>query len=112
MRKFILLFVLIFSIVSVAESNSSLAQHRAAHLHHGMADQLPAEYLGYLHAAVKMILDHGLAVIIDMHPESEFKARLVQHDESVEQFSDYWRALAQHYSTYNPEMVYFEILNE
>jgi hypothetical protein len=81
-------------------------------MRHNMADQLPPEYLGYLDAAVKMILDHGLAVIIDMHPESEFKQRLVQHDDTVEQFSDYWRAIAQHYSSYDPEMVFFEVLNE
>src|SRR5947207_11410332 len=36
MRKFILLFVLIFSIVSVAETSSSLAERRAAHLRHGI----------------------------------------------------------------------------
>jgi endoglucanase len=81
-------------------------------MRHNMADRLPPDYLGYLDAAVKMILDRGLAVIIDMHPESEFKARLVQRDDAVEQFSDYWRAIAQHYSNYDPEMVYFEILNE
>ena len=74
-------------------------------MRHNMADQLPPEYLGYLDAAVKMVLGHGLAVIIDMHPESEFKERLVQHDDFVEQFSDYWRAIARHYSTYDPEMV-------
>ncbi len=79
---------------------------------HNMADHLPPEYLGYLDAAVKMILDHGLAVIIDMHPESDFKQRLIQHDDAVEQFSDYWRAIAKHYSTYDPEMVFFEVLNE
>ena len=61
---------------------------------------------------MKMILDHGLAVIIDMHPESDFKAKLVQHDDFVEQFSDFWRALARHYSTYDPEKVFFEVLNE
>ncbi len=81
-------------------------------MRHNMADQIPAEYLGYLDGAVKMILDRGLAVIIDIHPESEFKAKLVQQDNEVEQFSDFWRALARHYSTYDPEMVYFEILNE
>src|SRR5215467_3247661 len=81
-------------------------------MRHNMADHLPPEYVGFLDSAVKMILDHGLAVIIDMHPESEFKARLVQHDDFIEQFSDYWRAIAQHYSTYDPEMVYFEVLNE
>ena len=34
-----------------------------------------AEYFGYLDAAVKMIMDAGLAVEIDMHPDSDFKAR-------------------------------------
>jgi endoglucanase len=81
-------------------------------MRHNRADELPPEYLGHLDAAVKMILDRGLAVIIDMHPESEFKARLVQHDDFVEQFSDFWRAIARHYSTYDPEMVFFEVLNE
>jgi aryl-phospho-beta-D-glucosidase BglC (GH1 family) len=58
-----------------------------------------------------MILDHGLAVVIDIHPDSDFKAKLA-HDDFVEEFRDYWRALAQHYSTYDPERVFFEILNE
>jgi endoglucanase len=81
-------------------------------MRHNQADELPPEYLSYLDVAVKMILDHGLAVIIDMHPESDFKARLVQHDDFVEQFSDFWRAIARHYSNLDPERAYFEILNE
>jgi aryl-phospho-beta-D-glucosidase BglC (GH1 family) len=167
MRKSILLFAIAcISILSSAQTDSSLAKRRAAHLRHGinlsewfaqvyppkeynkeqlegwvtaddialiksmgfdhvrlsvnpdpmmrhnMADQLPSDYLSYLDAAVKMILDHGLAVIIDMHPESDFKQRLVQHDDAVEQFSDFWRAIARHYSSYDPEMVFFEVLNE
>jgi endoglucanase len=78
----------------------------------GQADQIPADYLGYLDAAVKMILDHGLAVIIDVHPESDFKQKLATDDSSVEQFEDYWRALARHYSALNPELIFFEVLNE
>jgi len=81
-------------------------------MRHNEADNIPKEYLGYLDGAVKMILDNGLAVILDMHPDSDFKAKLVQRDDEVEQFSDFWRAFANHYSTYDPEMVYFEILNE
>ena len=81
-------------------------------MRHNMADQIPPDYLGYLDQAVKMALDRGLAVIIDMHPESEFKAKLVQDNSFVEQFSDFWRALAKHYASQDPEMVYFEILNE
>jgi endoglucanase len=75
-------------------------------------DEIPEEYLGYLDAAVKMILDQGLAVTIDMHPESDFKAQLATDDQFVEQFTDFWRALAQHYSSWDPNRVFFEIMNE
>jgi endoglucanase len=75
-------------------------------------DEIPAEYLGYLDAAVKMILDRGLAVVIDLHPDSEFKARLAKDDSFVQEFTDFWRALARHYSTWDEERVFFEILNE
>ena len=74
-------------------------------------NDIPAEYLGYLDAAVKMILDHGLALIIDLHPEDDFKKRLAD-DSFVPQFADFWRALAQHYATWDPERVFFEVLNE
>jgi aryl-phospho-beta-D-glucosidase BglC (GH1 family) len=76
------------------------------------ADRIPSDYLAYLDAAVKMILDQGLAVILDMHPESDFKQKLVADDSFVEQFEDFWRAFARHYSTTNPDLVFFEILNE
>jgi len=75
-------------------------------------NKIPAEYLGNLDAAVKMILDQGLAVVIDLHPESDFKARLAKDDEFVEQFADFWRALAAHYSTWDADRVFLEILNE
>jgi endoglucanase len=75
-------------------------------------DEISAEYFGYLDAAVKMILDQGLAVVIDLHPDSEFKARLGKDDSLVQEFADYWRALARHYSTWDAERVFFEILNE
>jgi aryl-phospho-beta-D-glucosidase BglC (GH1 family) len=77
----------------------------------GRADDIPAEYLGYLDAAVKMILEQGLAVVIDLHPDSGFKAKL-SDDNFVEELADFWRALAHHYSTYPPDSVFFEILNE
>jgi endoglucanase len=75
-------------------------------------EEIPAEYLGYLDAAVKMILDRGLAVVIDLHPESDFKARLAKDDSFVQEFADFWRVLARHYSTWEAERVFLEILNE
>jgi endoglucanase len=69
------------------------------------------EYFASLDAAVKMLLDHGLAVILDIHPDSDFKARL-SDDGFVERFTNFWRQLAQHYSGWDPERVFFEIMNE
>jgi endoglucanase len=80
--------------------------------HRGQSEKLPAEYLQYLDNAVQMILAQNLAVIIDMHPDSDFKEKLVKDDSFVEQFEDFWRAIARHYSNTNPDMVFFEILNE
>src|SRR5579864_9425228 len=71
-----------------------------------------AEYFGYLDAAVKMILDAGLAVEIDMHPDSDFKTRLAKEDDFVERFADFWSAVAQHYASWDQDRVFFEILNE
>jgi len=69
------------------------------------------QYFGSLDAAMKMILDAGLAVELDMHPDSDFKERLNQND-FVERFADFWRTVAKRYSSYDPERVFFEILNE
>lgn len=73
-----------------------------------------AEDLGDLDAAVKMILDAGLAVEIDMHPDSDFKARLAKEDDFVERFADFWTMVARRYasSAWDPDRVFFEILNE
>jgi aryl-phospho-beta-D-glucosidase BglC (GH1 family) len=70
-----------------------------------------AEYFGYLDGAMKMILDAGLAVELDMHPNSDFKARL-NEDDFVERFADFWRTVAKHYSSWDSDRVFFEILNE
>jgi endoglucanase len=75
-------------------------------------DKIPADYLVFLDAAVKMILDHGLAVVIDLHPDSDFKARLAKEDDFVEHFADFWRALGAHYATWDAERVFLEVLNE
>ena len=76
------------------------------------ADRIPADYLGYLDSAVKMILDQGLAVVIAIHPDSDFKHSLAADDGFVEDFTDFWRAIAQHYSGFDPNFIFFETLNE
>jgi len=74
-------------------------------------EKIPAAYLGYLDAAIKMALDHGLAVVLDIHPNSDFKASL-KDDTPVQEFTDFWRALAAHYSSWDPDRLFLEIMNE
>jgi endoglucanase len=75
-------------------------------------DRLQAEYLKYLDHALDMILAQGLAVIVDIHPSDEFKVRLNSNDRQIEAFGKFWRALAQHLSTRDPERVFLEVINE
>ncbi len=69
-------------------------------------------FMTELDRVVKTMLDQKLAVIIDIHPESNYKAQLLTGTEGVEHFAGLWRALAKHFSTYDPELVFFEIMNE
>jgi endoglucanase len=72
---------------------------------------LGPEYLRYFDAARDMILAQRLAVIVDIHPSDDFKLRL-KDDRQVESFTKFWRALAEHFSTRDPEVVFFETINE
>lgn len=78
----------------------------------GHADQIPPEYLAYLDAAVKMILAHGLAVDMDIQASDKFKQQLATDDTFAEEFTDFWRGLAAHFADSDPNLVFFEILNE
>ncbi len=78
----------------------------------GHADQIPPEYLNYLDNAVKMILAHGLAVEMDIHASDKFKHELATDDITAEEFTDFWRGLAAHFAATDPNLVFFEILNE
>ena len=71
-----------------------------------------AYFMTELDRVVKTMLDDHLSVIIDIHPESTYKAPLRQGTESVQQFVSLWRALAAHFATTDPEHVFFEIMNE
>lgn len=78
----------------------------------GQADQLPADYVAYLDTAVNKVLAHGLAVELDIHAGGDFKHSLAVDDRFVQDFADFWTGLARHYATYDPDKVFFEILNE
>jgi aryl-phospho-beta-D-glucosidase BglC (GH1 family) len=76
------------------------------------ADGLSAEFVARLDQAVDTMLANGLAVEIDLHPESSYKQQLRTSDWAVDRLTMLWRRLAAHYATRDPERVFFEILNE
>jgi endoglucanase len=75
-------------------------------------EKLKGENLKYLDNALDMVLAHDLAVIVDIHPSDEFKTRLNSNDRQIEAFSKFWRVLAQHLATRDPERVFLEVINE
>jgi aryl-phospho-beta-D-glucosidase BglC (GH1 family) len=76
------------------------------------ADGLNSEFLARLDKAVDTMLADGLAVTIDVHPESAYKLRVKTTDDGVDRFVMLWRRLAAHYAGRDRERVFFEIMNE
>jgi len=74
--------------------------------------QLPADYMALLDRALQTMLDQDLAVIIDIHPGPAFKQQLGASDACVEAFVSFWSAFASHFSKFDAERVFFEVLNE
>lgn len=69
-------------------------------------------FLTELDRVVKDITDHKLAVIIDIHPESSYKATLRNGNDGVQRFAMLWQAIAKHFASTDPDLVFFEIMNE
>ncbi len=72
----------------------------------------PTPFLNELDRVVHTALDDHLSVIVDIHPSDEFKASLFQGSDGVGRFIAVWHALAAHYAPYDPDHVFFEIMNE
>ncbi|MGJ3245977.1 MAG: glycoside hydrolase family 5 protein [Elainellaceae cyanobacterium] len=74
--------------------------------------RLNPDNLPYVDAALDMILEEGLAVIVDLHAEADFKGRLYNDATLVDQFAQFWQTLAEHLSHRNPDLVFLEVMNE
>jgi endoglucanase len=70
------------------------------------------DFMARLDHAVDQMLAKGMAVQIDIHPESDYKKRVSTTGEGVDRFVMLWRKLAAHYADRNPDLVFFEIMNE
>jgi endoglucanase len=71
-----------------------------------------ADFLARLDRVVEAMLANGLAVQIDILPEDPYKQAVKNGNEGVERFVMLWRRLAAHYPNRDPEIVFFEIMNE
>jgi endoglucanase len=71
-----------------------------------------ADFIGRLDHAVDQMLARGMAVQIDIHPESDYKKKVSTTGEGVERFLMLWRKLAAHYADRNPDLIFYEIMNE
>lgn len=69
-------------------------------------------FMTELDGVVKDITAEGMAVIVDVHPESDYKATLLRGNAGVQKFASLWRAVAKHYAETDPEVVFFEMMNE
>jgi aryl-phospho-beta-D-glucosidase BglC (GH1 family) len=67
--------------------------------------------MAQLDKTIKELLDAGLNVILDIHPEEEWKTALREDDGAANLFA-FWEQFAGHYAKSDPERVFFEILNE
>jgi endoglucanase len=70
------------------------------------------QFMAELDRVVKFAVEQKLAVVIDVHPESRYKQPLLQGTEPVQGFAALWQSIAKHFSGFDPNMIFFEIMNE
>ncbi|MBE3095899.1 MAG: cellulase family glycosylhydrolase [Planctomycetes bacterium] len=73
---------------------------------------LDPEKMKVFEAALDMMLGKGLAVIVDFHPEDDYKRAVEKDDAAADNFVSMWRALSKQLSGRDPERVFFEVMNE
>ena len=75
-------------------------------------DKLNADDLKEVDRALDLLLAAGLDVVVDIHPDEDFTARLNADPGFAQRFAAFWRALAGHLSQTDPRRVVLEALNE
>ncbi|MBZ0304618.1 MAG: glycoside hydrolase family 5 protein, partial [Anaerolineae bacterium] len=83
-------------------------------------DYLNPEHLALLDEAMKLILAHELAIIVDLHSTTLdstrypniFSGRLEAEEGFGDVLEQFWRSFARHLSQYDPEWVFIEPMNE
>jgi hypothetical protein len=71
-----------------------------------------AQTLAELDAAVDLLVGHGIAVVLELHAWPDYQAHLLGGPEAVAELVDLWRALAARHAARDPDLVFFEVMNE
>ncbi|MBI1387026.1 MAG: cellulase family glycosylhydrolase [bacterium] len=82
-------------------------------------DLLNEENVAVLDEGIKTLLNHGLAVVVDLHSisleqsgGSNYSGPLDSDPEFVETFIAFWSSFARHLSQHDPDWVFLEPMNE
>jgi len=65
-----------------------------------------------LDAGIGLFLDAGMAVILDFHADPEYLDYYFSNPSAPRELVDTWRMLAARYAPRNPDLLFFEIMNE
>jgi endoglucanase len=65
-----------------------------------------------LDAAVDLFVNDGMAVMLDFHADTPYVDYLLSTPAAPQELIDTWRMLAQRYRDRDPELLFFEIMNE
>ncbi len=68
--------------------------------------------LNNLDAAIDLFVNAGMAVMLDFHADTPYLDYLLNTPAAPQELIDTWRMLAQRYHDRNPELLFFEIMNE
>ena len=78
----------------------------------GAIEAADPDALYYLQDAVRLVLDGGLAIVVDLHPDERFGQRLSADRSTLDRATALWTRVARRLSVHDPDRVFFEALNE
>ena len=73
---------------------------------------LNAEAIARLDNTLSQLLAAGLNVVLDIHPEQDYKDEAAKGDDGPQRFYAFWATFAGHFAGSDPERVFFEVMNE
>jgi aryl-phospho-beta-D-glucosidase BglC (GH1 family) len=74
--------------------------------------RLRPEAMARLDKTLADLKAQGLAVVLDIHPEESWKRQLTSGDDGPARFYAFWASFATHFAHTDPNLTFFEILNE